>query len=161
MSYQWNQENIPHKGWRCVDVIDLRPNNEPVELVNYATCEMCGHEKIRYVHVMEHDNFEGQLDAGCVCAEKMLDDYVGPRERERRLKNKAARKRNWLQLQWKTSRNGNSYIKKDGMVLTVFPNKFRPGRWSFGIDGEFFNGKYESEDAAKLALFEEYWNRLE
>ena len=161
MSSQWSHKNIPHKGWRCVDVIDLRPNDEPVELVNYATCEMCGHEQIRFVHVLEHDNVDGQLSVGCVCAEKMLDDFVGPRDRESRLKNKATRKRNWLKLKWKTSRKGNPYLKKDGMLLSVFPNKLQPGRWSFGIDDDFFNGKCESEDAAKLALFEKYWERLQ
>ncbi|MFH2002952.1 MAG: hypothetical protein ABIK28_25015, partial [Planctomycetota bacterium] len=95
MSRRWSQKEIPHKGWRCVDVIDLRPNDEPVELVDYAICEMCGHERIRFVHVMEHDDVDGQLLVGCVCAEKMLEDYVGPQHRESRLKNKATRKRNW------------------------------------------------------------------
>ena len=90
----------------------------------------------------------------------MLSDYVNPKKREQRLRNKATRKKNWLTLKWKRSKKGNAYIKKDGKVLVVFPNQFRPGFWGYGIDGDFSSGKYESEDAAKLALFEAYWELL-
>ena len=160
MAHLWNQSGVPHRGWRCVDVIDLRPNDEPVESVDYATCEMCGHEQIRFVHIMEHDEYDGRLSAGCICAEKMLGDSAGPKQREQRLRNKATRKRNWLSLKWKVSKKGNPWLKKDGMVLTVFADTFRHGYWGYGIDGAFSKGKYASEDAAKLALFEAYWDTL-
>lgn len=38
---RWNQLGVPHKGWVCVDVIDLRANGESEAEANYATCEMC------------------------------------------------------------------------------------------------------------------------
>ena len=121
---------------------------------------MCGNHPIRYVHVMEHDDYEDQMNVGCVCAEHMSDDYLNPKSREKRLRNRAARRRNWLALKWKTSRKGNPYLKKDGMILTVFPDQFREGMWGFGVDGDFSAEKYDSQDAAKLALFEEYFERL-
>jgi len=80
----------------CVDVVDLRSDGESAEETNYATCQMCGNEKIRYVHFMEHPDLEEQFDVGCVCAEKMSGDYTGPKVRENRLRNRAVRRTRWL-----------------------------------------------------------------
>ena len=63
----WDQPDVPHKGWIFLDVIDT----ETAE----ATCEMCGNERIRYVHMMAHADYPERLSVGCVCAEKMSDDY--------------------------------------------------------------------------------------
>ena len=51
---RWDQPGVPHKGWHCVDVVDLRADGESADETDYATCQMCGNEKIRYVHIMEH-----------------------------------------------------------------------------------------------------------
>ena len=161
MANIWDKPNIPRKGWRCTNVIDLRPDDEPIDKDEYATCELCGNYPIRFVHVMEHDDYDGPMNVGCVCAEHISNDYVNPKARETRLKNKAARKRNWLSLKWKTSRKENPYLKKDGMILTVFPNKYKPGYWKYIIDGDFSRDSYPTEEAAKLALFEQYWENLD
>lgn len=161
MTNTWDRPNTPRKGWRCVDVIDVCPDDEQFTVREYETCEMCGNHPIRYVHVMEHDDYEEELRVGCVCAEHMTDDYVNPKARETRLRNKAQRKRNWLSLKWKTSKKGNPYLKKDGMILTIFPDKFKDGHWGYGIDGEFSSKKYPSQESAKLALFEKYWDNLD
>lgn len=161
MTNTWDKLGIPRKDWRCVDVIDIRPDDEPIADDEYETCEMCGNHPIRYVHVMHHDSQPDDMRVGCVCAEKLSDDYVNPKSREKRLRNKATRRRNWLALKWKRSKKGNPYLKKDGMILTVFPNKWKPGHWGYGIDGEFSNSTYHSEDEAKMALFEEYFEQLD
>jgi hypothetical protein len=89
---RWDTAGVPHKGWTCVDVVDLRADGGPAGETDYATCQMCGNEKIRYVHIMEHPDLDEHFDVGCVCAEKMSDDYEGPRRREARLRNRAARR---------------------------------------------------------------------
>ena len=48
---RWDQPGVPHKGWHCVDVVDLRADGESADETDYATCQMCGNEKIRYVHM--------------------------------------------------------------------------------------------------------------
>ena len=73
---RWDQPGVPHKGWHCVDVVDLRADGESADETDYATCQMCGNEKIRYVHIMEHPDLDENFEVGCVCAEKMSDDYV-------------------------------------------------------------------------------------
>jgi len=87
-SGKWRQRGVPHKGWTHVDTEDL---DEPSE-----TCEMCEAVEIRYVHIMEHPDYDGPLRVGCVCAENMSGDKVGPKRRERELANAASRRRKWL-----------------------------------------------------------------
>ena len=98
---RWDQPGVPHKGWHCVDVVDLRADGEPADETDYATCQMCGNEKIRYVHIMEHPDLDETFDVGCVCAEKMSGDYEGPKRREAKLRNRAARRTRWLQRKWR------------------------------------------------------------
>lgn len=156
MSGLWNRSGTPHCGWSCIDVVDLEPQHDD----EYASCEMCGKEKIRYVHKMTHPSHR-ELDVGCVCAEKMSGDYVNPKRCERKLKNRASRKKKWLKRRWRTSAKGNSFINAEGRNLVVFPTKFDPDKWGFGIDGKFSKKKFASEDEAKLAMFDEFWGLLQ
>ena len=73
---KWSEAGVPKKGWNCIGIDDLE---EPSQ-----TCEMCGTAEIRYVHYMQHPDYPEELAVGCICAENMEQDYVRPRERERR-----------------------------------------------------------------------------
>lgn len=154
MSGLWDQPGVPHKGWRCVGVDDLE---EAIE-----TCEMCGKENIRYVHYMEHGD-HGSLSVGCVCAEKMSDDYVNPRKREKVLRNRASRKSRWLSRKWRVSRSGNTYINVEGhnIVVFVFKQGRHAGRRGFRMGGEWSQKGYETEDEAKLAAFDAFWAKTQ
>jgi hypothetical protein len=54
---------------------------------------MCEVQEIRYQHAMTHPDYPETLLVGCICAEHMSEDYVGPRLRERQLRNAAAARR--------------------------------------------------------------------
>ncbi|MBN2021070.1 MAG: hypothetical protein JW749_12705 [Sedimentisphaerales bacterium] len=153
----WDKPGIPHRGWRCVDVYDLREDGSTPEETNYATCEMCGHERIRFVHVLQHNEYENKIRVGCICAEKLTNNYINPKAKETNLAKKAARKSKWLSRRWKTSKKGNPYLNIEGHNLTVFPNKFKPGFWKYQIDGQFSKDSYPTSEQAKMALFEEFW----
>lgn len=157
MTGLWAKPGVPHKGWQCVDVYDVRADGASAEEAEYATCEMCGQERIRFVHIVEHNDFPGQLRVGCICTEKLSGDYVNPRSQENRLRRKASRKGRWLTRKWRTSAKGNEFITAEGSNLTVFPDTFRPGMWKYCIDGQYGRQSYQSSDQAKLALFEEFW----
>ena len=58
---RWSEPGLPHKGWICIDVIDLGEGASKL-------CEMCEHADIRYVHYMAHEDYPQVLDVGCVCA---------------------------------------------------------------------------------------------
>jgi hypothetical protein len=150
MTGKWTAPGVPHKGWSCEGVEDLGSPD--------VICEMCETQEIRYVHTMSHPDYEGFLDVGCVCAERMEDDYVGPRQRERTLKNSGARKKRWLGRRWRLSSQGNSFINTDGFNVTIVKNV--DGSWGGRIlerlTGRFINAKrrYLTEEKAKLAAFD-------
>ncbi len=120
---------------------------------------MCEVTHIRYVHYLTHPDFgEEALGVGCVCAENMEQDYVRPRERERDLRNAAARKRRWLTRNWRVSASGNDFVNTDGTNIVVF--KRSNGTWSTRITDRFSGAKkysrrtYATQDAAKLKAFD-------
>ena len=138
-----------------MDVVDLRADGESADETDYATCQMCGNEKIRYVHIMEHPDLDENFDVGCVCAEKMSGDYEGPKRRENRLRNRAVRRKKWLTRTWRTSSKGNPFLNIQGHNVGVHINKFK--RWGYRIEGRFGAKTYPTMEAAKLALFDEFW----
>lgn len=156
MSPHWETPGVPHKGWTCVDVVDLNPDGEPADRVDYATCEMCGQHPVRFVHVLEHDRFDAPMEVGCVCAEHMTEDYVNPARRESELSRRAARRAKWLSRKWRTSRQGNPYLNVGGYNLCVFRSPRAEGWWGYRIGGRFGRLAYDSAAAAKLALFDEF-----
>ena len=105
---RWDKAGVPHKGWACAAVIDLE------EAVH--TCEMCGHEQIRYVHEMTHVEHEN-IRVGCVCAAKMCDGYDAKRA-ESDLKSRLNRKLTFRHG-WKTSKSGNKTRVKNGVRVTI------------------------------------------
>jgi hypothetical protein len=150
MSGRWSDAGVPHKGWTCVDVEDL---GEPSD-----TCEMCESAVIRYVHHMEHPEYAGGLSVGCVCAERMSDDYVGPKQRERDLRGAAKRREHWLGRAWRQSAKGNSYINTDSLNVVVWPHG---GLWWFNVvprhldhPGWRSSNGFPDKQAAQLAAFD-------
>src|SRR5215467_13772039 len=107
---KWREEGVPHKGWSCVDMEDLEDDRE--------VCAMCEVAEIRYVHIMTHQEHDGGLRVGCVCAEHMEQDYTGPRLRERRL----LRRGKWLRRRWyRTFDDQVQYLNTDRFHLAVWP----------------------------------------
>lgn len=155
-SGRWDQPGMPHKGWRCVSVYDLGDEAGGGGEINYAVCEMCGNERIRFVHVMAHPDCDAQCEVGCVCAEKLSDDYVGPKRREAALKNRVSRRTRWLTRRWRVSAKGNRYLNLDGVNLGVRPTQ--TGRWAYWIGPRYSRGSYRTYDEARLALFDDYWD---
>lgn len=75
----WNKKGLPHKGWRIVDVSDLR-DPQVGNVSRYATCQMCGRRGIRYLYVMVHADITSALAVGRVCAEAMSRMYLAMQE---------------------------------------------------------------------------------
>lgn len=152
---------MPRKGWRCVEVYDVRDEGVAADDTEYATCEMCGKEQVRFVHIVEHDDFSERLSVGCICAMKLSGDYVNPRDQEVKLKNKALRKKKWLTRKWRVSAKGNEYLNVGGLNLLVLPNRFQEGLWKYKINDRFSRQSYASAEQAKIALFEDFWKTLQ
>jgi len=147
MSNLWNRQDVPHKGWLLQDVIDLAdPKSD--SLNEYETCMTCGKEDIRYVHLVKHPCIQDQFRVGCVCAEKMTEDYINPRQIENGLRSRAVRRNSWVGLNWKFSKKGNVYLKKGGHIITIFKD-VSGKKFKYIIDKDFGVARYASIQAAK------------
>lgn len=148
----WNTPGVPHKGWQLESVYDIREEGQSVDETDYKTCMMCGNDRIRYVHILTHKEVSKDFIVGCICAEKMTDDYVNPRRIENAIKNKTARKISWAKKTWKISKKGNQFLKKDGHLFIIFRDK-KSDIYRGKIDGIFGKKHFQSEEEAKIALF--------
>ena len=91
---------------------------------------MCESIEIRFVHLMEHSDYPEVLGVGCICAEHMDQDYIGPSLREKKLRSKAQRRKTWANRNWHNSAKGNFYLNTEGFNLTVFEtSRAAPHRW--------------------------------
>ncbi|WET67954.1 hypothetical protein [Sphingobacterium sp.] len=152
MANFWKQEGIPHKGWVLADVIDVREEGQPEWNTDYETCMMCGNEKIRYVHILEHSDVSSKFRVGCRCAEKMTSDYVNPEKRERELRNRASRRMNWKRKIWKRSKNGNYYLNVDDNHLLIYTDK-KTNKFKVKIEETFGRKSFDKLEQAKIAAF--------
>jgi hypothetical protein len=132
--------------------VDFEDLEEPSE-----TCEMCETAEIRYVHVMQHPGYPEVLRCGCICAGHLEEDYAAAEDRERRAKNRTARRRKWLNRPWQLSAKGNWFLNTDGFNITVY---LKSGSWHSRIthretEHTFWSKRtYKTEDACKLATLD-------
>ena len=152
MTNFWKQSGVPHKGWYLLEVIDVREDGQCEDETTYEECMMCGNEKIRYVHILQHDDISEEFRVGCNCAERMTEDYVNPRKRERDLRNRAARLANWTDRQWKMSQSGNPYLRMDGHFFLIFRDKYS-GNYKYKLDDNFYKSSFQTIEDAKIASF--------
>lgn len=140
----WKRDDVPKTGWVCQGVTDL---GGP-----YGICQMCGYQIIRYVHHMFHPAY-GHIDAGCICAGKMEGNIEAAKQREQEAKNKASRRESFKKRKWKTSHNGNSYIKIKDHIVVLYQRK-TDSVWKYSIDNVFCVEIFETKGEAKMAAFE-------
>jgi hypothetical protein len=105
----------PLEGWQCVKTYDVFDGNSNT----YATCELCHCEKVRFVHIMRHEDFYIDIHVGCICAGIMEGNILAARERERIAKNRSKRKQHFPHRKWKTAANGDIYLTYKGLQLII------------------------------------------
>ena len=107
----------PLSGWYCTAIIDVREDDPEAPL---SSCELCDCCFVRYEHVMEHDLYFEPVTVGCICAGIMEDNVLKAQERERLMRNRSKRRRNFVRRTWK--RNGDclwyrQYRKKQLVIF--------------------------------------------
>ena len=141
----WKRDDVPHGGWECVGIIDLGSPS--------GICRMCGHQIIRYVHVMRHPAWYRTVGAGCVCAGRMEGDPEAAKAREAAFKNRAARRETFLKTPLRRSRNGHEYLKYKGEMVTLLEDRFRSGTWKHVLRGQY-SAAYPTKEEALAAAFD-------
>lgn len=155
MSNLWSEAGFPHLGWRCINVTDLKTDDHDDDYER-GSCEACGRSDLRFVHTLEHSDYDRDVETGCECAAKLERDKAGPKAREHRLKNLAKRRANWLTRYWMTSQKGGKYLNIEGYTVGVNPHGSQWRYWMARKGTKDYFGKsgwYSTESEAKLALF--------
>lgn len=124
---RWDRQSIPHKGWECIGMDDLGEFVESGE-IEYENCEMCGKERIRYVHIMKHED-GNILRVGSSCAGNMEKDYSESEQRDAEVKRKALRRANFLKQVWNENQKGNLLLTYKGYRITIIKSKYS----SYGV----------------------------
>ena len=150
-----NYADVPENLIEAIE--DLGEDLESGDDVEYEQCEMCGQEKIRYVHILQHPNFNGELRVGCVCAERMTDDYINPQKTERELKNRLNRKKNFMRREWQERNQGKYVLRYKGENITIMKSKFGAG-WGVLYGGQsvfrYNNRRIDDFHTARLIAFD-------
>jgi len=137
----WNQPGVPHKGYHSLGVTDLEAATH--------VCDMCGKEEIRYVHHLVHPE-HGHKDVGCVCAEKLTNDYVTHKEQLKEAVAATGKKERWLSKTWKET---DDYVVKKTHTYSAKAVKIAPGHWQGQILQPFeYNFKTANRYAAMSML---------
>lgn len=146
---KWSKINVPHKGWHCFDIED----QESLDQI----CEMCESQSIRYIHYMKHENYPEILTVGCICAGYMEENLIRAKSRDSLMRSRTSKRKRFLSKNWKIFQKGNYYIKTEGFIVTIFPER---GKWKASIKEEnssftkFSRRTYIDQDSAKLAAFD-------
>lgn len=93
------------------------------------TCELCGCTQVRIVHVMEHLHYFERISVGCICAGIMEGDILAAKERERMVKNRAKRRKNYLKRIWEQTPYGVSLMRYRGEMLQICKSKIHPNQF--------------------------------
>jgi hypothetical protein len=150
----WHDPTIPKTGWRCTGITDL---GAPT-----AICGMCEKREIRYAHYLNHPHHDSTLLAGCICAAKLETNASYAKQRERLLKNRARKREQLFDREWRTTRSGNSRLTDTSYQIIIFKKRDLYGWLVVDPDGnkEFANNWHTSETRTALAAFDYVTHRL-
>jgi len=123
----------PISDWECVDMYDVVGDGGQEFLF---TCELCQCSQVRYVHVMRHPEYFEDIHVGCICAGIMDGDILAAKERDREMKNRAKRKRNYLKRKWLWEANGNRFMRYKNRGITIIPGIYDNGGFGVICDGQ-------------------------
>lgn len=152
---RWDRAKIPHKGWKYIGIEDLGENTLPKDEIPYEQCEMCGNERIRFVHILVHPEFKEKIRVGCKCATKMIENYADPEKKERDLKNRTKRRESFLRQIWKKTKKGFT-LRYKGENITIVISKYSTfgivfrKQWCWKYQGKVLN----DINTAKFAAFD-------
>jgi hypothetical protein len=142
---KWRDPGVPHKGWTyngCEDSGSLS-----------MTCEMCEKEEIRHIHYVSHPDYPTELQVGCVCAENLTADYLGPRAAEAAVKRHRSRQKTFLSKGWKAGLNGSFSRAWNGRRVLLAP---RGRGWIAKVDGEGGRRLFAGREEAGAAVFQHF-----
>lgn len=153
-------QHLPKSDWSCREILDALSIDPDAK----SKCDFCG-TQIRWVHILEHDDCDHSVTAGCCCAAKFCFNYDA-RSAEREYKNRSTRRMRFVELQrWKRSRNNPANICRKvttdvGLVtVTIFLQEGQYGiclayKKKMGQQPRYHWAKFASQAEAMHTAFE-------
>ena len=135
--------------WTCDKVIDGKTLS--------AACDFCG-TAIRFIHILEHHEYDHTLEAGCCCAARLCSGYDAS-DAEREMKNRVNRLMSFTDLsKWHRSQSNPAnvwrWVKITGRKkfrVTVF---LKDGWYMTFVDSECDWEKFKTQGEAMDSAFE-------
>lgn len=153
MSNIYGNHDFPKDGWKFSKHVDW---HQEVPGGYLDKCDMCGRKGIRHSHFYSNPAYPGGIKVGCCCAERLDDRKGDPSRRQAKASNLSKRRESWPNGKWHTSKKGNHYRKIKGHKAG-YSNGIEGWQvWIIHPEGYFSNfpERYETEDEAKMALFD-------
>jgi hypothetical protein len=116
--------NAPLENWECIRVVDIFEDDDAV---SFSTCDVCGCSQVRYEHHMVHEDYFDVVKVGCICAGIMEGDILKAKERDRLMKNRSKRRKNFVKKEWQHMW-GNTYkrtYKKKDLYITAIGSTYK------------------------------------
>ena len=118
----------PLGDWYCIGVIDTEEG--------FFTCELCGCENVRFIHLMRNEGYFEDISVGCICAGIMEGDLLAAKDRERLMKNRAKRRINFPHRKWTKNRFGGYSLKYQGEWVNINPSRYNPNQYGVSCNGD-------------------------
>lgn len=133
---QLRQMDAPLEGWRCIDMYDITGDDWVAGNHNdMFTCELCRCSRVRFIHVMNHDQFDGDIHVGCICAGVMEGDTLAAKNRERKFKNRNKRKQNFIKRKWRDSHGDSKTLLYREKLIRICRDFDDPSQFIVIFDG--------------------------
>lgn len=143
------ERGLPKDGWYCESWEDMGNADN--------RCELCGIDRVRYVHHMHNVITNDHLAVGCYCAGGMENDLSAAVERERSNVNRLKRKNRFLSKRWFEGLQSGKHIwtmDYKGYRLKIMRSS--SGWYGYKINGWKWCRNYlRTFDSARDALFDD------
>lgn len=148
-----NEKLLTKTDWRFSRSYDCLIDNSPKHEKEIQNCMKCN-RRIRYAHLVVHEELEDSIIVGCECVKKM----TGKQVTVKKLIGRANRRVGFLKRKWTTNMKGTHSLKlKKGVRVSVFRDNY--GKWKYAFKDDF-SSAYPTADAAKLAFFDDHQSEL-
>jgi len=138
----------PKSGWQFVRLFDAC-SFDPAAPEYRCEAPSCN-RKLRWVHVLEHPDWDEQINVGCCCAAKLSSTYDAAGVELKAKKAHDALTRFLNPDRWRESAKGNQTREVRGTRVTIY---LATCGYNYVFDGKHGHGRYSSEAEAMTAAF--------
>lgn len=151
-AFAMDNKELPENGWTCKKIKDLGKGK--------ANHVKCGRDdcpaQIRYVHTMEHENYDRVLKVGSVCAANM-DVNAKTREENYKIRENIRKKMRWNAPMLHMPDFHMLINGKTTLIVCKSEDTQYSGQYTYKVDADPSNFYFNTEEEAKQAAIDAKW----